>query len=101
MRSAMTRTTVACGLMLATGLLVGCQAQKEEAPVPTMSINDLMITVVTPATDTLWGIEDPQSDEEWQVYIDAAPARPSRSAEPDQKTTNAPPIRPGRRLQTS
>ena len=70
----MTRTAVACGLLLAAGLLVGCEAQKEEAPVPTMSINDLMITVVTPATDTLWGIEDPQTDEEWQVYIDAANA---------------------------
>ena len=46
--------------------------QADSAPVPTMSINDLMITVVTPATDTLWGIEDPQTDEEWQVFVDAA-----------------------------
>jgi hypothetical protein len=68
----MTRTFVAYGLLLATGLFVACEAQKEEAPVPTMSINDLMVTVVTPATDTLWGIEDPQTNEEWQVYIDAA-----------------------------
>jgi len=55
--------------------LVGCmnrQAQEEEAPVPTMSVNDLMVAVVTPATDTLWGIEDPQTDEDWQVFIDAA-----------------------------
>jgi hypothetical protein len=36
------------------------------------SVNDVMVTVVTPATDTIWGIEDPQTDEEWQVYIDAA-----------------------------
>ena len=43
-----------------------------EVPAPTMSINDLMVTVVTPATNTLWGIEDPQSDAEWQVFIDAA-----------------------------
>jgi cytochrome c556 len=43
-----------------------------EEPVPTMSIMDLMVTVITPATDTLWGIEDPQTDEEWQVFIDAA-----------------------------
>ena len=33
-----------------------------------------MVTVVAPATDTLWGIEDPQSDQEWQVFIDAANA---------------------------
>lgn len=44
----------------------------DEAPVPTMSINDLMVTAVAPATDTLWGIDDPQTDEEWQVFIDAA-----------------------------
>ena len=37
-----------------------------------MSVNDLMVAVITPATNTLWGIEDPQSDEEWQVFIDAA-----------------------------
>jgi cytochrome c556 len=43
-----------------------------EGPAPTMSIMELMTTVITPATDTLWGIEDPQTDEEWQVFIDAA-----------------------------
>jgi hypothetical protein len=36
------------------------------------SVNDLMLTVITPATNTIWGIEDPQTDEEWQVFIDAA-----------------------------
>jgi len=44
----------------------------DEVPEPTMSIMELMVTVVTPATDTLWGIEDPQTDEDWQVFIDAA-----------------------------
>ena len=39
---------------------------------PPGSVNDVMMTVVTPATNTIWGIEDPQTDEEWQVYIDAA-----------------------------
>ena len=56
-------------------LLSACQnatSDTAEDPVPTMSINDLMVTVVTPATDTLWGIEDPQTDEDWQVFIDAA-----------------------------
>jgi hypothetical protein len=47
-------------------------SQDDAAPVPTMSINDLMVAVITPATDVLWGIEDPQTDEEWQVFIDAA-----------------------------
>ncbi len=39
---------------------------------PEMSVNDLMITLITPATNTLWGIEDPQTAEDWQVFIDAA-----------------------------
>ena len=62
-------------LVIGCMLQVGCQhsiADDAEPPVPTMSVNDLMITVVTPATDTLWGIEDPQTDEDWQVFIDAA-----------------------------
>ena len=36
------------------------------------SVNDVMVTIVTPATNTIWGIEDPQTDEEWQVFIEAA-----------------------------
>lgn len=36
------------------------------------SVRNAMMTVVTPATDTIWGIEDPQTEAEWQVYIDAA-----------------------------
>lgn len=54
-------------------LLAARNATSEgEDPVPAMSIMDLMVTVITPATDTLWGIEDPQTDEEWQAFIDAA-----------------------------
>ena len=49
-------------------------AQDDEVPTPTMSVNDLMITIITPATNTLWGIEDPQTDEEWQVFVEAADA---------------------------
>jgi hypothetical protein len=32
---------------------------------------DLMVSKVTPATDTFWGIDDPQTDADWQVFIDA------------------------------
>jgi hypothetical protein len=56
-------------------VLGGClNAISEDAndPKPSMSIMELMVTVVTPATDTLWGIEDPQTDADWQVFIDAA-----------------------------
>lgn len=66
------RTTVT---LAATALATMCSLAifaNDELPVPTMSINDLMVTVVAPATDTLWGIDDPQTDEEWQVFVDAA-----------------------------
>ena len=39
---------------------------------PPGSVNNVMVTVVTPATNTIWGVEDPQTDDEWQVLIDAA-----------------------------
>lgn len=59
-----------------TGILAAVVAlgQVNDTAMPTMSVNDLMITVVAPATDTIWGIDDPQTDEDWQVYIDAADA---------------------------
>lgn len=41
---------------------------------PAMSINDLMVKVITPATDTIWGVDDPQTDAEWQEFVDAANA---------------------------
>ncbi len=62
-------------LVIACLLQIGCQysiADDDEPPVPTKSVLDLMVTVVTPATDTLWGIEDPQTDADWRVFIDAA-----------------------------
>ena len=37
-----------------------------------LSIMELMVTVITPATNTLWGVEDPQSDADWKVLEDAA-----------------------------
>lgn len=55
-------------------LTASCSEGNQETTkgVPVMSINDRMTTVVTPATETLWGIEDPQSDTEWQLIDDAS-----------------------------
>ena len=39
---------------------------------PPGSVNNIMMTEITSATNTIWGIEDPQTDDEWQVYVDAA-----------------------------
>ncbi|MDH3440736.1 MAG: hypothetical protein OEM63_08300 [Gammaproteobacteria bacterium] len=52
--------------------MVVAVAGDDDAATPAMSVNDLMVNVVTPATNTLWGIEDPQTAEDWQVFIDAA-----------------------------
>ena len=53
-------------------LLLQPASRADEAQEPTVPIMELMVAVVAPATDTLSGIEDPQSDAEWQVFIDAA-----------------------------
>jgi len=46
----------------------------EPAPVIPDSVNDIMISIIAPATNTLWGIDDPQTDDDWQVFIEAADA---------------------------
>ncbi len=61
-----------CTLTLGAMAAVTVAGQDDPPANPEMSVNDLMITIVTPATDTLWGIEDPQTAEDWQVFVDAA-----------------------------
>lgn len=41
---------------------------------PDVPVREYMETVITPATDTIWGIDDPRTDEEWRVVDDAAVA---------------------------
>jgi hypothetical protein len=65
----MIRSLAATAFLL---LLFQLAGHADEVPEPTLSVMELMVTIVAPATDTLWGIEDPQSDAEWQVFIDAA-----------------------------
>jgi len=43
-----------------------------EAPAMETTIMEMMVATVTPASDTLWGVENPQSAAEWQVLDDAA-----------------------------
>ena len=59
-------------LIAATAFLLAAVATYGQDDEPAVSVHELMLTVIAPATDTLWGIGDPQSDEEWQVFIDAA-----------------------------
>lgn len=44
-------------------------AQDESAET---TIMELMLTRITPASDVLWGADDPQTKAEWQVLTDAA-----------------------------
>jgi len=54
--------------------LTACTAEEPAAPppAPKLSIMVLMTDTVTPASDIIWGVEDPQTDEEWKVLDDAA-----------------------------
>lgn len=56
----------------ALGLGVFAINAQEPVEILPGSVNDIMVNIVTPATNTIWGIEDPQTDEEWQVFIEAA-----------------------------
>ena len=60
-------------LLMSTGLMA-CTADEPAAPPPPPkpSIMVLMTDTITPASDIIWGVEDPQADEEWQVLDDAA-----------------------------
>lgn len=68
----MTKGLTTSFLCLFFGGCLSGQSAEESAQAISMSINELMVTEMTPATDTLWGIEDPQTAEEWQVFVDAA-----------------------------
>lgn len=61
-----------CTLILGAMAALTAAGQDDPPPIPEMSVNDLMIAVITPATNTLWGVEDPRTTEDWQVFIDAA-----------------------------
>jgi len=63
-------------LYIVTLVVIACAVSTfaEEAPEPETTIMEVMVATITPATDTLWGVDDPQTDEEWQVLDDAARA---------------------------
>jgi len=50
-------------------LVAACSPSNNQ---PESSINDIMLDVVTPATNTLWGVENPQTDADWSVFVVAA-----------------------------
>ncbi len=61
-------------LVLSVGGFGACSSNVEVAQTPELSIDEAMVTIVTPATNALWGVGDPQSDAEWQALAAAADA---------------------------
>ena len=63
-------------IAISTVLAVSACTAEELVPAATppateTTIMEMMVVTITPATDTLWGVDDPQTDEEWRV-LDAA-----------------------------
>jgi len=56
-------------VLLGLFLVSACSPSNNQ---PESSINELMLDVVTPATNTLWGVADPQTDADWNVLVVAA-----------------------------
>ncbi len=57
--------------------VISCAADEDhpdpvEAPAMETTIMEMMVATVTPATDALWGVDNPQTEAEWQVLDDAA-----------------------------
>jgi len=60
-------------LLLATGLLGALSGHATgETRAHTLTIREIMESVITPASDTLWAVEDPQNGEEWRALEHAA-----------------------------
>ena len=49
--------------IIVLAILLGLTACTNDTP-PETTIMELMVTRVVPASDTIWGIEDPKTDEE-------------------------------------
>ncbi len=58
------------GLLFFLALITSACATLAEKP--RITINELMIQTVTPATNILWGVEEPNSDAEWLALANAA-----------------------------
>jgi hypothetical protein len=59
-------------ICVAVLLLANACSSSEPRVEQVVSVHEVMVSIVTPATDVIWGVEDPQSDEEWAVIENAA-----------------------------
>lgn len=69
------RVSGVCAVLAAVALFVTLSAVGESDDTqPRSSVMVLMTTVITPATNTMWSIEDPAADADWRVFAEAADA---------------------------
>ncbi|MDX1480594.1 MAG: hypothetical protein R3315_02905 [Woeseiaceae bacterium] len=59
-------------LMLAASLLAATQTGSSHGLEHRVSVRDTMLAVIGPATYTIWGVESPQTDEDWLPLEQAA-----------------------------
>ena len=63
------KTRIGLAVAAVFGISLGVVAEAIDHKV---SVRDVMIAAITPATNTLWAAEDPQTDEAWKELEDAA-----------------------------
>ncbi len=61
-------------LIIITGLLLSHvrSAEQNNSELDLSGIKEVMESIITPATNTLWGVENPTTDEQWQILEQAA-----------------------------
>lgn len=68
-------TSVACILFVAGASFSAPQDNDDRAhTASSATVMSIMLTEIMPASDLLWGVDNPQSDAEWQELADAADA---------------------------
>ena len=61
------------GLLFTVGVCSMSIADEPETAEHRVSVSEVMVSAVMPATDTLWAVDDdPQTDEAWKALEDAA-----------------------------
>ncbi len=68
----MNRFILIAGLLALFATTTSESQDTESAAIMSGTIMEAMVVTITPASDIIWGVEDPQTDEEWQVLDDAA-----------------------------
>lgn len=63
---------VTATLSLAATLAPPAVSAEDALPLPLPSVLEVMERVITPLSDTLWGVDDPRTDAEWEALENAA-----------------------------